>query len=74
MEDILLPAAYGSQTRTLTISSVLGADRVLHISIDNWYQGQIVKVNGEWVVFLNPKSDLCSNDIEVMREAIEKNV
>lgn len=71
MEDIILPAAYGDEKRTLALSPVSGAGQVLHIMVDNWYHGQIVLVKEEWVVFLNPKSDLCSNDIQVIKEAIE---
>jgi len=70
--DIELTARYGDQEKKVRIAFVHGAAGVIHIYIDDWYHGQVVKIAGQWEVYLNAKSDLCSNDILTIKELIEK--
>ncbi len=73
MREIILTGTWGTKTKTVTLTIPKGSTDTVQIYIDKYYHGNFVRQNGRWEVFLNPGSDLCSNDIEVMREAIKKN-
>ena len=73
MKDIEVMGTFGNERKKIRLTAPHGgAGNVLHIYIDNWYHGIFNKVNGDWVYFINAKSELCSYDLLILLELIEK--
>lgn len=72
MEVIVSVAVYGDQRKELVISQPSGAGNDFHIFIDKYYEGSIVKLKGDWVGHLIPKSRLTADDVQILGEMIDK--
>lgn len=72
MKDITIPATIGNKQVAVRVSFPHGAAGLGHIYIDNWYQGQIVKREAGWQVFLNERSKLSVEDSEALKEIVAK--
>lgn len=71
MTSIEFTATFGHVRKTVKLSQPAGASGGYKIFIDGFYQGMIVKLNGEWVGHLNPASQINGDDIGVIGEVIE---
>ena len=72
MKSIEAVAIFGDVRKQLKLAFMYGASDTVHIMLDKYYQGIFTKRDGEWVAYINEKSELCSNDILVMRELLEQ--
>lgn len=61
----------GDYQTLLKLEKPYGSGGGYHIYIDNWYHGQVCKMLDGWHVYLVAKSELCSNDIQLILEAVE---
>lgn len=69
-DQISLPFTIGNKEKKVIVTFPNGASGLGHIYIDNWYQGQVVKQEGEWRVYLNERSLLSVEDAELVREVL----
>lgn len=67
-------AHYGDQLKQVELSTPYGGGDGYHVYIDRYYNGVIVKLNGEWVGHFNPKSELQAFDIEILGEMIDNSL
>lgn len=72
MKSIEVPFTVGAKQCILKLSQPLGAGGGYQISVDNWYQGQVVKTLHGWRVYLNSNSELSPEDCQVILEAVER--
>ena len=72
MKSIQLKGVIGDQDVTVELTQPNGSGDLYHIMVDRYYNGMIVKRNGEWAVFLNENSKLSSEDVEVILEAVRE--
>lgn len=54
--------------KIVDVSKGSGGYQVL---IDNYYNGEIRKIGGEWVGYLNQRSDLTSDDVQFIGGLID---
>lgn len=77
MGKIEFHASYGEIKKPVEICEPNGAGGHYQILIDHYYHGIITKRKGEWVAFLNSKSELTGDDISIIADLIdqmEKNI
>jgi hypothetical protein len=72
MEEIIIPAWYGNEMKTVVITQPNGAGGSFQILIDKFYQGVLLKAQGEWKVYLNSRSQLTSDDISILTDLAER--
>jgi hypothetical protein len=65
-------ASYGNENKRVEIAQSYGGGDHYQILIDRYYHGIITKRKGEWVAFLNSKSELTGDDVLIIGELIEK--
>jgi len=58
-----------SDNRLVRLSAPIGGSNSYHVYIDNYYQGNLVFLNGEWVGHVN-NNDLTTEDIQILGELI----
>lgn len=71
MEDVIIPATFGDETKTVTLSIPNGGGDHYQIMVGNYYHGTLKKQNGQWAGHLARKSELTSDDIYIMGEIID---
>lgn len=73
MKDIKFTAVYGDETKEVELSNPLGGGSGYHVYIDRYYTGTIIKRNGKWAGFFNPKSqdEFTSDDIMILGDIID---
>ena len=71
MVSIEFDAAYGNDRKMVVIRQLSGSGNIYQVFIGNYYDGMLVKLNGEWVAHLNLKSDLTSDDIQLLGDIID---
>lgn len=71
MVGIEFDAAYGNDRKMVVIRQLSGLGNIYQVFIGNYYEGTIVKLNGEWVAHLNLKSDLTADDIQLLGDIID---
>jgi hypothetical protein len=71
VNKLQVPAAYGDQTKMLTITTATGGADGYMILIDNYFQGMVLRFESRWVGHLNESSELTGADIMVIGEIIE---
>jgi hypothetical protein len=65
-------ASFGNEKKLVDISLVKGASGIsYHILIDNYSQGSIDLVGGEWVPHLNSNAILTGDDVTVIISMLE---
>jgi hypothetical protein len=72
MKKIEFDATFGDKTKHIEISWPTGAGDTIHISIDNYYNGQMAYQNGEWRAYLVTGTILTGDDVSVLIEIIER--
>lgn len=72
MKEISIPYTIGNKEAAVRITFPHGAAGVGHIYVDNWYQGQVVKRDEGWQVFLNERSKLSVEDSQALKEIVAK--
>jgi hypothetical protein len=72
MADIEVTITFGNQRRKVSIIQPSGAVGSYHIMIDNYYIGQIVRQQEEFLAFLNRYPDLTGDDIQIIFDMIEE--
>lgn len=72
MDAIEIIGAFGDERKTVRISQPNGAWPSYHIMIDNYYHGNLTKLDGEWVSHLNGNSYLTTEDICILGEIIDE--
>ena len=72
MKKIEFLASYGDIKKPVEICEPNGAGSHYQILIDHYYHGIITRRNGEWVDYLNYKSNLSGDDVLIIGELIEK--
>lgn len=70
--DIELPYTVGDYQTVLKLEQPYGSGGGYHIYLDKRYHGQICKMSDGWHVYINPNSELSSDDIQIILEAVEK--
>ena len=68
MKDIIVKEAAG---KILKVTQPMGSDGVYHIYVDAWYQGQVVRQEGQLRVYLNANSKLTERHKAMIIEAIK---
>lgn len=71
MTPIEFTATFGHVQKTVRLSQANGGDGGYQIFIDDYYQGTIVKLNGEWAAHLGREPSITGDDIGVLGEIIE---
>lgn len=71
MIPIEFTATFGHVQKTVRLTQPLGGSGGYHLYIDGFYQGEIVKVQGEWVGHLGREPVITGDDIGVLGEIIE---
>jgi hypothetical protein len=71
MVSIEFDAAYGNDRKMVVIRQLSGSGKIYQVFIGNYYEGTIVKLNGEWAAHLNLKSDLTADDIQLLGDIID---
>jgi len=70
--SITFDAYYGDEKKVVEISEVFGAGAgTYHLLIDCFFQGSLVKRNGEWRLNSNTNL-LTSTDIQILGEVIDE--
>lgn len=65
-------AYYGDEQKTVRISHVSTGSGGYQVLIDNYYYGDMIKRNGEWIL-LSSTNLLTIDDIQILGEIIENN-
>lgn len=73
MREILTPWTIGNKTHELKITLPNGAAGLYHIFIDNYYQGIMMKREGQWVGYFNGP-DIGAEEIEQLGGVIEEGI
>ena len=60
----------GDEKLKLSLVQPNGAGGSFQVVIDDYYCGQVVRCNGEWLFHLNSKSELSSFEILTLKEAL----
>jgi hypothetical protein len=60
----------GDAVGKLTLCQPTGASGAIQLVINNFYQGQVVRYNEEWIFYLNSTSEINSYEILMLREAL----
>lgn len=71
MNAIEFTATFGRVRKTVKLREPSGGAGGYQLFIDDFYQGMIVKIKGEWVGHLNPASQLTGDDIMAIGEIID---
>lgn len=73
MKTIELSVPFGNEYKSVKIIENSMGGGNYQIMIDNYYQGDVVKIRGKWQAHLNNKSELTIDDIQLLSEIVEKN-
>ncbi|MDB4919862.1 hypothetical protein [Mucilaginibacter sp.] len=65
-------ASFGDEQKTVRISHVNTGSGGYAVLIDNYYYGDLIKRNGEWILMSNTNK-LTIDDIQILGELVEKN-
>jgi hypothetical protein len=65
------PWQAGDQRRTLTVSMVSGAGMQFYVFLDMYFQGQVLRRNGQWVGYFN-NNLFTAEDVEILGEMISE--
>jgi len=68
---IQFTAPFGDETKTVKISETIPGSGSYQVYVDNFYQGSLRKINGEWNGFLNARSELSYEDIQAAGERVD---
>ncbi|MDM8176837.1 hypothetical protein QT327_21220 [Olivibacter sp. 47] len=71
MEEIKIEAAFGEETKLITLSIPSGTSGHYAIMVDKYYNGTLEKRGTEWIGHLNQLSELTSDDIYIMGEILD---
>lgn len=71
MTTIEFTATFGHVKKTVRLTQPSGGAGGYQLFVDDFYQGMIVKIKGEWVGHLNPASQLTGDDIMAIGEIID---
>jgi hypothetical protein len=71
MEVIEIMGSFGNEKKLIKIVQPHLSGNVYQVLIDNWYQGSIMKIRGEWLAYWNAKSDLGTDDIAIIGDIID---
>lgn len=72
MADIEFTANLHGIKKKVELSNPYGGGEGYHVYIDRYYYGTIVKLKGQWVGHMNPKSDLTEAQIQKMGKIIDE--
>jgi hypothetical protein len=72
VKSITLICDFAGDKKTVEVTQPNGASGAWHVMIENYFQGQIVKNNGEWVAYLQKGTILTGDDVSVVIDMIEK--
>ena len=64
-------ASFGCEMKKVTISHVATGSGGYQLLVDNYYQGDLIKRGGVWVL-LSPKNKLTLDDIQVLGALIDQ--
>lgn len=71
MTSIEFTATFGHVQKNVRLSQPTGGAGGYHLFIDGFYQGEIVKLKGEWVGHLGREPVITGDDIGALGEIIE---
>jgi hypothetical protein len=73
MQEIILDIPWDDRRAVLKISNPGGAgNQIWHVYLDNYYNGQVILINGEIVCFLHETSELYYDDQQIIKELINE--
>lgn len=72
MTSIEFIATFGHIRKTVRLSQPMGGAGGYQLYIDDFYQGMIAYLDGEWVGHLGREPVITGNDIRVLGEIIEQ--
>lgn len=71
MENIEFTAWYGDKQKKIVLSEPHGAIGQFFVEIEGYYQGALMKLQGEWVWHHNKPDDFTTDDIQILGEMID---
>lgn len=72
MQGLEFDFPWDNGRRVCTLVDVAQGAGGYHILIDNYYKGNIRKIDGQWVGFLNNWKELCLDDIQFLGGLIDE--
>ena len=75
MKELTIDAAFGDKIKKVVVSQPhRTAAAGLHLMMDNYYCGLLIKREGKWTAYLNDKSwyDFTTDDIQILGDLIDK--
>jgi len=72
MKKIEIEGVFGDLKKPIVITAPFGMGDVWQVFTANYYEGILVKRNGEWFGNLNSKSELTVDDVQILGAIIDK--
>jgi hypothetical protein len=74
MKSIVFNAAYGDVIKIVEISkpSGMGGSSSLHFYVNRFYNGDLKKRDGNWILESPKPNDLTSDDLQILGRMIEE--
>lgn len=73
MVDINLTISLWGRERKVSVSDVSGTGGIYHIYVDSFFQGQIFRRQGRFVIEYNVGCDLPGDDLQGLFDRLEEN-
>ena len=71
MKQIEFEIDFGGKIKKVELSPVTGSNGIVHLYIDKFYYGQLVKVKDKWEAYMN-KNELTGDDITAIIQIVEE--